>query len=265
MASAKVPVILTIAGFDPSSGAGITADLKTIAAHGCYGVAAITAVTVQNTQAVKRIEVLPLELLRETLQALADDSEIAAVKIGMLASAALAKEVAEFLESQAGKPVVLDPILRSSSGAQLLDLAGTDVIRRELLRLATVITPNMAEAEELSGKAVKDLEGMKLAAGELQKMGARNVVVTGGHLPQNIDVLALENGEMVELAGNKIESSCTHGTGCAFSTALACGLAQGNDLRKSVRDAKEYVRLAIESGYPTGKGTGSINHLFRLK
>ena len=258
-------MVLTIAGFDPSSGAGITADLKTMAAFGCYGVAAITSLTVQNSQGVSRVETLSIELLRETLHALAEDADIAAVKVGMLGSSAVARKVSRFLESQNGKPIVLDPVLRSSSGVELLDREGILALRNELLPQATVITPNMAEAEVLAEMPVVDLEGMKSAARELQKLGARIVVITGGHMPENIDVLAEEDGEITEFAGAKIESNCTHGTGCAFSTALACGLALGNDLRKSVANAKDFVRQAVEAGYSTGKGTGSINHLFRFK
>jgi hydroxymethylpyrimidine/phosphomethylpyrimidine kinase len=264
MASADIPVVLTIAGFDPSSGAGMTADLKTMAAFGCFGVAAITAVTIQNTQGIRRVEVLPVELLRDTLHALAEDAEISAIKVGMLGSAAAATRVARFLESQEGKPIVLDPILKSTSGAELLDREGVSVLRDELLPLATVITPNMAEAEALVGTAVRDLAGMRAAARELQRFGAFNVVVTGGHLPENIDVLALEGGEILEFPGAKVESNCTHGTGCAFSTAIACGLALKKDLQKAVEEAKEFIRRAIETGYPTGKGTGPLNHLFRL-
>ncbi len=265
MGPANIPVVLTIAGFDPSSGAGITGDLKTMAALGCYGVAAITAVTVQNTQGVIRVETLPVELLRDTLHALAEDAEISAVKVGMLGTAVVARKVAHFLESQIGKPIILDPVLRSSSGADLMDSEGLSVLRNELLPRVTLITPNMAEAQVMTGKPVHDLAGMRSAAHELQTLGAKNVVVTGGHLPENVDVLALEGGATVDFPGARVESNCTHGTGCAFSTAIACGLALGRDLKKSVSDAKEFVRRAVEAGYPTGKGTGPLNHLFRLK
>jgi hydroxymethylpyrimidine/phosphomethylpyrimidine kinase len=258
-------VILTIAGFDPSSGAGITADLKTIAAHEAYGMAAITAITVQSTEGVKRVEPVSAKLLRETLDALAADTEFAAIKIGMLGSGEIASVVGGFLNSQREVPIVLDSIIRSSSGATMLDESGIAILREELLPRATVITPNIYEAEVLAGKPVTNLEQASEAAEGLRRMGARNVVITGGHLPGNTDVLLRESGEFLEFAGPKIESKATHGTGCAFSTAIACGLAQGKNLPDAVRMAKEYVSQAIENAYPVGKGTGPLNHLFRLK
>lgn len=261
----KVPVVLTIAGFDPSSGAGITADLKTIAAHGCYGVAAITALTVQNTQGVSRVEPQSVDLLRETLAALAEDSALAAIKVGMLGSAARAEVVAEFLSWHPNVPVVLDPILRSSSGAELVDAEGIKILTTKLLRLSTVITPNMDEAAALTGQAVRTMADMRSAAKEFQSHGAKNVVITGGHSRENVDLLVDESGKEFEFAGPKLESDATHGTGCAFSTALACGLAKGHDLKTAVKAAKEYVRQAIHAAYPVGKGAGPMNHLFRLK
>jgi hydroxymethylpyrimidine/phosphomethylpyrimidine kinase len=265
MSSRTVPVILTIAGFDPSSGAGITADLKTIAAHGAYGFAAITALTVQNTQGVVKVDAIEPDLLKQTLSTLAADTEFSAIKIGMLGSGVLASVVAEFLKSHSGPPVVLDPILRSSSGTQLLDEDGFKILRDQLLRLAVVITPNLAEAEALTGRRVGNMVEIKAAAKELQRLGARNVVITGGHSEENVDLVRLESGEKIELVGPKIESTSTHGTGCAFSTAIACRLAAGDSLRDAARGAKEYVKNAIESAYRVGKGAGPLNHLFRLK
>lgn len=261
----KVPVILAMAGFDPSSGAGITADLKTIAAHSGYGMACITALTVQSTQGVFAVEPVAGKLVRETLKKLAEDSPFAAIKVGMLGSADVAEVVVDFLEFQPNVPVVLDPIIRSSSGAMLLDEAGVEILRSRLLPLATVITPNLAEAQALTGQPVTSLSEMKSAAKELQRLGARSVVVTGGHLPENTDVLLPESGEVTEIRGARVESSSTHGTGCAFSTAIACRLAKGDGLEEAVRGAKEFVREAIEAAYPIGNGTGPLNHLFRLK
>ena len=230
MPLSRVPVILTIAGFDPSSGAGVTADLKTIAAHGAYGIAAITALTVQTTKGVTRVEPVTTKLLRETLDGLSDDTEFACIKIGMLGSAKIASLITGFLQTQREVPIVLEPVIRSSSGAALLDKAGIAILREELLPLATVITPNAHEAEVLTGKPVANLERAREAAKELQRMGARNIVVTGGHLPGNTDVLLQESGKFLEFAGPRIESNATHGTGCAFSTAIACGLVQGKNL-----------------------------------
>ncbi len=188
----KPPVVLTIAGFDPSSGAGITADIKTIAAHACYGVSCITAMTVQSTSGVKRVEAADPALVADTLEELASDLEIAAVHIGMLASGRVAKTVADFLSGRPNTPVesrktrlpnvVLDPILRSSSGAELLDKAGIRVLIERLIPLADVVTPNIDEASVITGIEVKELEEMKAAAAKLHEFGAKAVVVTGGHL-----------------------------------------------------------------------------------
>lgn len=265
MVSAPRPVVLTIAGFDPSSGAGLTADLKTIAAHGCHGVAVITALTVQNSQGVSRVEPVEQGLVQDALSSLAADVELMAIKIGMIGTGPVARVVADFLSSHKGNSVVLDPVICSSSGHRLLDESGLEVVRSRLIPLATVVTPNLAEAEVLAGVSVKDLRGMSGAAKELQKMGAKNVVVTGGHLAENTDLLRLKSGEEIEVASRKVESESTHGTGCAFSTAIACRLALGDDLPEAVRAAKEYVRRAIEAAYPIGKGKGPMNHLFRME
>ena len=260
-----VPVILTIAGFDPSSGAGITGDLKTIAGHGFYGMACITALTVQNTLGVGRIQPVEPQFLKETLESLASDTDFAAVKIGMLGSVGAVGEVIRFVQSRKSIPIVLDPVLASSSGASLLDAEGTELLKKGLLPLATVITPNMAEAAALTRLPVKSLPEMRAAVRRLQEIGARNVVITGGHLGENTDLLRLESGEEREFTGAKIDSKSTHGTGCAFSTSLACRLAKGGILSEAIAGAKEYVRIAIEKAYPVGKGIGPLNHLFRLK
>jgi hydroxymethylpyrimidine/phosphomethylpyrimidine kinase len=265
MDSPHPPVVLSIAGFDPSSGAGITADIKTIAAHGCFGVTCATALTVQNTSGVDRVVPVDPKVIHQTLRSLAADMPIASVRVGMLASAAGANEVADFLLALPGVPIVLDPILNSSSGAELLEKAGVDVPKKRLLPAATVITPNLAEAEELTGLKVQSLPEMKAAAAVLKKMGARNVVITGGHLPSASDFVRLESGAEHELSGRTIESLSTHGTGCAFATAMACNLAKGSDVLTAARAAKEYVASAIEKAYPVGKGIGPVNHLFKLK
>jgi hydroxymethylpyrimidine/phosphomethylpyrimidine kinase len=258
-------VVLTIAGFDPSSGAGITADLKTIAAHGHYGIAGITALTVQTTQSVLKLEPLKGDLLRETLEALVEDTPPSSVKIGMLANRELTLVVADFLRRFRLSNVVLDPVLRSSSGMALLDTAGLEILRGELLGLVDVVTPNLGEAEELSGISVRHLAGMKSAAVKLVQLGAKNVVITGGHLEEPSDVL-LRGGDSEPriFRGEKIFTSNTHGTGCTFSTALACRLAEGMELADAVFAAKQYVTDALRYSYSPGKGTGPVNHLFRM-
>ncbi|HWW16636.1 MAG TPA: bifunctional hydroxymethylpyrimidine kinase/phosphomethylpyrimidine kinase [Candidatus Dormibacteraeota bacterium] len=267
----KPLVILTIAGFDPSSGAGVTADIKTIAAHGCYGVACITAMTVQSTAGVRRVEAVDPTLVTDTLQELASDIPIAAVHIGMLGSAKVVKVVAEFLGQRSGKDkfpnVVLDPILKSSSGADLLDAAGTRVLMEKLIPLADVITPNVDEAAVLTGLKVTDLDEMRAAAAKLHQMGSAAVVITGGHLEKAIDLLSFTTKSGVEEEVFKAErqrSNSTHGTGCAFATAMACHLALDRGLAEAALLAKTYVTAAIAAGHPLGRGTGPVHHLYRM-
>jgi hydroxymethylpyrimidine/phosphomethylpyrimidine kinase len=267
----KPPVVLTIAGFDPSSGAGVTADIKTIAAHGCYGVACITAMTVQSTAGVCRVEALDPGLVTDTLQELATDIPIAAVHIGMLGTAKVVKAVAEFLGQRTGKNrlpnVVLDPIFKSSSGADLLDASGLRLLIEKLIPLADVITPNVDEAAVLTRLKVTDLEEMRAAAKHLHRMGSAGVVITGGHLEKAIDLLSFTTKSGVEQEVFKAErqrSNSTHGTGCAFATAMACHLALDRGLAEATLLAKTYVTAAIAAGHPLGRGTGPVHHLYRM-
>ena len=265
----KPPIVLSIAGFDPSSGAGVTADIKTIAAHGCYGVACITAMTVQSTAGVRRVEALDPSLVRETLEELASDVPIAAVRIGMLGSAKVVKAVVEFLDSYRAKVpnIVLDPILKSSSGAELLDAAGTRLLIEKLVPLADLITPNVDEAAALTGLKVTDLDEMRAAAAKLHRMGSAAVVITGGHLEKAIDLLSFNAKSGVEEEVFKAErqrSNSTHGTGCAFATAMACHLALGRGIAEAALLAKTYVSSAIAAGHPLGHGTSPVHHLYRM-
>jgi hydroxymethylpyrimidine/phosphomethylpyrimidine kinase len=276
----KPPVILTIAGFDPSSGAGITADVKTIAAHGCYGVACITALTVQSTSGVRRVEPVDPALIRDTLDELDADLHIAAVHIGMLGSAKVVKAVADFLEaaensgntSSKRRParlsnIVLDPILKSSSGADLLDSAGTKLLTERLIPLADVITPNTDEASVLTGLRVNDLDTMREAAGKLHQMGASAVVITGGDLEKAIDLLSYPTSKGIQQEVFKAErqrSTSTHGTGCAFATSMACHLALERGLAEATLLSKTYVGAAITNAQILGKGTGPVHHLYRM-
>ena len=278
----KPLIILTIAGFDPSSGAGVTADIKTIAAHGCYGVACITAMTVQSTSGVRRVEPGDPALISDTLEELVADLDIAAVHIGMLGSGKVVKAVADFLSGPASRLVnrsaslpgkarlpniVLDPILKSSSGAELLDAAGTRVLIERLIPLADVITPNVDEAAVITGIPVRDIEEMKAAAAKLHEMGASALVITGGHLEKAIDLLSFTTKRGIEQEIFKAErqrSNSTHGTGCAFATAMACHLALDRGMAEAALLAKTYVTAAISNGHPLGRGTGPVNHLYRM-
>lgn len=283
----KPPIILTIAGFDPSSGAGVTADIKTIAAHACYGVACITAMTVQSTSSVKRVETLDPALVSDTLEELAADLDIAAVHIGMLGSGKVVKAVADFLSRRpAGQPgnrsgsrpqkarlpnIVLDPVLKASSGAELLDAAGTRLMIDRLIPLADVVTPNVDEAAVITGLKVQDLDEMRAASAKLHEMGAAAVVITGGHLEKAIDLLSFTTQRGAEqrieqevFKAERQRSNSTHGTGCAFATAMACHLALDRGLAEAALLAKTYVTAAISNGHPLGRGTDPVHHLYRM-
>jgi len=266
MASAP-PVVLTIAGFDPSSGAGVTADVKTVAAHGCYGVACITALTVQSTAGVRRVEPVRAEVVQETLDELASDVEIAAIHIGMLGAAKVVRAVAEFLGQRKLGNVVLDPILKSSSGADLVDPTGARLLTERLIPLAAVLTPNVDEAAILAGMEVGNPDQMRAAARKLHEMGAGAVVVTGGHLDKAIDLLSFTSARGIEqelFKSARLRSNSTHGTGCAFATSVACHLALGRGLPEAVLLAKAYVAAAISNAHPLGHGTGPVHHLYRM-
>ncbi len=262
-------VVLSIAGVDPSSGAGISADVKTAAAHGCFAVTCPTALTVQSTQGVKAVEPLPPNLVTRTLETLIEDFEIAAVRIGMLGDAPVARAVTDFVRRKALPNVVLDPALQASSGAALLDPAGLEILRDELLPLSTVITPNIEEAETLTGIHIESDADQNTAAGLLLELGAYAAVVTGGHLTQARDLLAWrdeQGGVHIEaLTDSVLQSTNTHGTGCAFATSIACGLANGKPLIESVRMAKRFVRCAIDCAPGLGLGRGPLELLWSLE
>jgi len=258
------PILLTIAGFDPCCGAGTAADLKTFAAHGCYGVAAITSLTVQNTQGVETVHNTPSAELRAQLEVLVNDCEIAAVKIGMLGNRGNAVVVGEFLDAHKFAHVVHDPVMKSSSGAELLDAGGIKYIVTELLKRAGVITPNVAEAEVLTGMTIKDVADMEAAARKIVELGARAVIVKGGHMDRAVDTL-FDGSEMIQLGGEKVKTDNTHGTGCTFASALAAQLAAGRGLLEAATLAKAYVMKAIEKGYPIGKGRIPLDHFYRQR
>ncbi|HEU5403567.1 MAG TPA: bifunctional hydroxymethylpyrimidine kinase/phosphomethylpyrimidine kinase [Terriglobales bacterium] len=265
------PVVLSIAGFDPSSGAGVTADVKTAAAHGCFALTCITSVTVQTTQGVRRVEAISGEVVSETLFELAADLPIHAVRVGMLGSGEVAEAVAGFLETAKPPNIVLDPILHSSSGAALIDAKGAGILKNRLLALATLVTPNLAEATALTGRPVSGIDEIRAATRELVRLGACNVVVTGGHLEGDPIDLLLWHAEGTEeffeeeLRGERIRSSSTHGTGCAFATSVACHLARGFRIPEAVAGAKHFVASAIEHADPLGHGVGPMDLLWNLK
>ena len=248
----------------------MTADLMVFAAHGLFGVSCLTGLTVQSTVGVKAVVPVSVDVVYETLDCLQSDLPLAGIKIGMLATAANVAMVAEFLEMlrevKRRVPVVLDPVLRSSSGRELLDADGVSVLRRKLLPLVDWITPNVEELRVLSGHLVKRREEMVAAARVLQAMGSGlNVVATAGHLNPPDDLLLLDGGEVVCLTGEKIVSRSTHGTGCAFSSALLSRIVLGDEAREAAEMAKQYVAEAIRTAEALGHGIGPVNHLWTLR
>ncbi len=262
--AAAPPILLTVSGFDPSCGAGTVADLKTFAAHGCYGVAAITSMTVQNTQGVEAVNNTPSAELRGQLEILVKDCEIAAVKIGMLGNRGNAVVVGEFLDAHKFAHVILDPVMKSSSGTELLDAGGVKYVATELMKRASVFTPNVPEAEVLTGLEIKDVSAMEAAARKLVEMGAQAVIVKGGHMERAVDVV-FDGSELVQLGGDRVKTENMHGTGCTFASALTAQLAAGRGLIEAATLAKAYVTKAIEKGYPIGKGRVPLDHFYRLK
>ncbi len=260
VASANRPVALTVAGFDPSSGAGVTADLKVFSAHGVYGVAAITALTVQSTLGVRGVSPISGRLVLETLECLAEDFRIAGVKIGMLGTAEVVRSVAGWLRTGGirREQVVLDPVLRSSSGAALLDDEGLEVMRRELLPMVGWVTPNVEELAVLVEAQIPGSEAVPELARQLAAVPDLNVVVTGGHLDPPDDFLLAAAGKETWFPGRRVETTSTHGTGCAFSSALLCRLMAQDPAAEAVRGAKEFVLRALETAVPVGRGRGPV-------
>jgi hydroxymethylpyrimidine/phosphomethylpyrimidine kinase len=266
--SRKPPVVLTIAGFDPSSGAGITADLQVFAAHDLFGTACITALTVQSTQGVASVEPVS-HLIAPTLSHLDADLPPVGIKIGMLATAEAVSAVAEYLASLRGPriPIVLDPVIRSSSGAWLLNSKGLDILQAKLLPLVDWITPNLDELAVLSGVDVylnSDVEGALRALN--RQHPHLNIVATGGdHIDQGtVDTLLTPAGELYRFEGERIDTTSTHGTGCAFSSALLARLVLGYAPQDAVAAAKIYVTEALRRALGVGKGHGPLSLLWPL-
>jgi hydroxymethylpyrimidine/phosphomethylpyrimidine kinase len=265
--------VFTIAGFDPSSGAGITADLMVFAAHGLFGVSCITALTVQSTTGVAATYPVAAEVVRSTLDCLQADLPAAGIKIGMLSTAANVAAVVDFLTELRGlhgqesrASVVLDPVMRSSSGRELLDPEGVTMLRERLLPFVDWVTPNLDELGILSGLSVLIRDDLEGAARAVQSCGSNlNVLATGGHLNPPDDLLLTAGGEVHWLAGEQIVTRSTHGTGCALSSALLSRIVLGDDALSASVAAKRYVAEAMRSASPLGHGHGPINHLWPLR
>lgn len=261
-----VRAVLTVAGSDSSGGAGIQADLKTFAALGVYGTSAVTAITAQNTTGVVETMALSADLVTAQIEAVAADIPLDATKTGMLATAAIVEAVAAAIKELELPLVVVDPVMISKSGAALLDADGIEMLKTELLPCAAVITPNIPEAETLSGRRIESIEQARGAAVAIQQLGAAAVVITGGHMAgDDIVDLLFDGGIFTELHAARIYSQHTHGTGCTFASAVAANLALGHSLVDSVLHAQAYVRGAIEHALAIGRGHGPLNHFWRTR
>lgn len=264
-------VVLSIAGSDSSGGAGIQADIKTIAAHGLFAETAVTALTAQNTCGVAGVENAAPEFVAAQIDAVFEDIRPDAVKIGMVSSAAIIQAIAQRLRAWQAENVVVDPVMVATSGSRLIDQDAVDALCELLVPLARVITPNMPEAEVLAGREVADDASMEQAARAIAQRvraagGAAAVLVKGGHGTASADdVLLDEAGQLRWYRASRIDTSNTHGTGCTLSSAIACGLACGLPLADAVGQAKDYVRGALEAGLNLGRGSGPLDHMWRYR
>lgn len=263
--SGAAPRALTIAGSDSSGGAGIQADLKTFAAFGVYGTSAITAVTAQNTLGVGDWLAMPAALVGAQIDAVLSDIGAGAVKTGMLANAGIVSTVAAKLREHGVEMLVVDPVIVATSGVRLLDDEGVAALVRELLPLALAVTPNLPEAEALTGRTILSWDDAKGAAEQIVGMGARSVVITGGHFDgdHNATDLYYDGRGFRDFTAIRIDTPNTHGTGCTFSAAIAAGLAKGMATSDAVALAKSYVTLAMQHAYPIGQGHGPLHHFYR--
>lgn len=267
MPKSNYPCVVTIAGTDPSGGAGIQADIKAISATGCYAASIITALVAQNTQGVQAIYEIAADFVAQQIDSVFSDLNVEAVKIGMLHNEKIIEVVAAALEKLNPKFVVIDPVMVAKNGCELLQLETLEFLKRRLFPTATVITPNCDEAEKIVGKKIKTSDDMLSAAKIISQDYDINVLVKGGHLnsSQSSDVLYLkQSSEIIWYHADRIDTKNTHGTGCSLSSAIASYLAQGYVLSEAVKRAKDYLTLAIQSGshFQIGKGNGPVDHFY---
>jgi hydroxymethylpyrimidine kinase/phosphomethylpyrimidine kinase len=260
----KIPVIMAVGGFDPSGGAGILADIKTVSSLGCYGVAVLTSVTIQNTRGVLDVHHQSAKTVRDQIAALEDDFQVSAVKTGMLPTEEIVDALATALSAVEPRFLVVDPVLNASAGFDLAGISMKAIIGR-LFPVASLVTPNANEAARITGITIVDRESMERAGREIQTMGAQAVLIKGGDMgsEEAVDILIDSKG-VLELSGPKIHSSNTHGTGCTMASAIAALLASGRPLREAVRMAKAYVAAAIRTAPGLGHGYGPVNHFHAM-
>lgn len=252
--------VLTIAGSDCSGGAGIQADLKTICAHRLYGMSVITALTAQNTTGVYGVMEAGADFVAKQIDCVFTDIPPDAVKIGMVASPEIIRVIAKKLKEYNAKNIVIDPVMVATSGSKLISDSSAEVLSTLLLPLGTIITPNLAEAQQLSGIEIKTTEAMEKSAKIIAENINGSVLIKGGHLETTADDLLYTNGKAIWYSGKRVNSANTHGTGCTLSSAIACNLAMGYSLEESVKNAKAYITRAIQAGLNLGKGSGPLQH-----
>lgn len=256
--------VLTIAGSDSSGGAGIQADIKTITANGMYAMSAITSITAQNTVGVQAVSDIPADIVAAQLDSIFTDIFPDAVKIGMVSSAEIIEVIAEKLRNYKAKNIVLDTVMVSTSGCRLISEDAVEALTGKLMPLADMITPNVPEAEELSGMKIKTKEDMISAAEKIAGFYDGAILLKGGHMVNDATDLLYTDGGAEWFCGERIDNPNTHGTGCTLSSALACGLADGRDFHGSVAYAKEYLTGALAAMMDIGSGSGPVNHMWRI-
>ena len=261
----QVPRVLTIAGSDSGAGAGIQADLKTFAALGVYGTSVITAVTAQNTVGVTGVHEIPVDIVAGQIEAVLDDIGADAVKTGMLSSSDIIQTVVRELNHFRVDKVVVDPVMVTKSGDRLLREDAIDALRRDLLPIARVVTPNIPEAETLADMKIRTRDDARVAAEKIFHMGAKAVVVKGGHLEGPAVDLLYDGEEFLEMEEPRVDTKNTHGTGCTFASAIAAELAKGAGVADAVARAKEYVTGALKHSYALGQGHGPLNHFHKSR
>lgn len=255
---------LTIAGSDSSGGAGIQADLKTMTALGVYGMSAITALTAQNTTGVQSIFEVTPKFLEEELDSIFTDIFPDSVKIGMVSNADLIRVISKKLREYNAKNIVVDPVMVSTSGSKLMADGAKDTLLSELFKVADIITPNIPEAEALTGQSIKSKDDMVEAAKKIGEFFEGYILLKGGHSADDADDLLYKNSEKIWIKGERIENPNTHGTGCTLSSAIASYLAMGHDVSESVHLAKEFITGAISAKLDLGKGRGPLNHMWKI-
>lgn len=256
--------VLTIAGSDSCGGAGIQADLKAMSAMGVYGMSIITAITAQNTMGVFGVQEISKEIIEKQIEVIFEDIDVDAVKVGMLSSSEIIETIGNLLKKYEVKNIVIDPVMVSKSEYKLLKDEAIEALKK-FISLGTLVTPNIPEGEILADMEIKNEDDMVEASKKIQKLGAKNVLMKGGHRLDNCtDVLLLEDGRVLKFEGSRIDTKNTHGTGCTLSSTIASLIGKGNSIEESVRLGKEYITEAIRNSFPIGHGVGPVGHFVDL-